>query len=139
MVLVVSMVAMLAVAGVALAAPDPVVTLEATLTGEQEVPGPGDRDGIGDAKLIVSRGRVCYQLKAKDIAPAQAAHIHAAPRGVAGPIVVALKPPTNGFSSGCARISRALSRDLRLHPGQYYVNVHNVPFPDGALRGQLHR
>lgn len=139
MVLALAMVAMLAVAGVALAAPARVVTLEATLTGEQEVPGPGDRNGIGDAKLIVSPTRVCYQLKAKRIAPARDAHIHEAPRGVAGDIVVTLKPPTDGFSSGCAKISRALSRDLRTSPADYYVNVHNVPFPSGAIRGQLHR
>ncbi|MBA3400981.1 MAG: CHRD domain-containing protein [Actinobacteria bacterium] len=23
------------------------------------------------------------------------------------------------------------------HPEQYYVNVHNAPFPGGAVRGQL--
>ena len=128
-------VALLMLAGPVLAAP--VVTLEASLTGEQEVPGPGDRNGTGDAKLIVTRSRVCYVLRSDDIRRPQAAHIHEARRGVAGPIVVELKPPRNGFSSGCERISRALSNDLRNHPSHYYVNVHNRQFPDGAIRGQL--
>ena len=127
--------ALLMLAGPVLAAP--VVTLEANLTGGQEVPGPGDRNGSGDAKLIVTRSRVCYVLRSDDIRRPQAAHIHEARRGVAGPIVVELKPPRNGFSSGCERIGRALGNDLRNHPARYYVNVHNRPFPDGAIRGQL--
>ena len=52
--------------------------------------------------------------------------------GVAGPVVVTLLPPTNGTSSGCVTVTRELARD----PADY-VNVHNMPFPGGALRGQL--
>lgn len=113
-------------------------TLEANLTGEQEVPGPGDPDGRGEAEVKVFEAKVCYTLKVKRIAPATLAHIHEGRRGVAGPPVVTLKPPTDGFSSGCEDISRSLSRALREHPGRYYVNVHNKPYPDGAVRGQLH-
>ena len=57
--------AVLLLAGPVLAAP--VVTLEARMNGEQEVPGRGDRDGSGDAKLIVSRAKVCYVLRVDDI------------------------------------------------------------------------
>jgi hypothetical protein len=113
--------------------------LETVMTGEKEVPGPGDPNGIGEAKVKVFRGKVCYRLTAKRIAPATAAHIHRGVRGEAGPVVVPLKPPTDGSSSGCADISRSLSKNLREHPGRYYVNVHNRPYPDGAIRGQLER
>jgi hypothetical protein len=118
-----------------------VVTLEASLTGEKEVPGPGDRNGTGDAKIILkpAKQKVCYVLRADDIRPAQAAHIHEGRRNVAGPVVVELKPPTNGFSSGCTTASRALIRDMIQTPAEYYVNVHNAPFPAGAIRGQLSR
>lgn len=115
----------------------PVVTLEANLTGKQEVPGPGDRNGSGDAKLIVSKAKVCYVLRVDDIRRPTGAHIHEGRRGVAGDIVVELEPPKNGFSSGCEKISRALARDLKRHPAHYYVNVHNNQFPAGAIRGQL--
>jgi hypothetical protein len=129
--------ALLVVVGPVLAAP--VVTLEASLTGEKEVPGPGDRNGTGDAKLIVTRTKVCYVLRADDIRRPVAAHIHRGGPNVAGPIVEELRPPRNGFSSACSRISPELSRQLRNNPARYYVNVHNVPFPDGAIRGQLSR
>lgn len=136
--------ALVAAAALAFAVPAgaaTVVTLEASLTGEKEVPGPGDRDGTGDAKIILkpAKERVCYVLRVDDIRPAQAAHIHEGNRNVAGPIVVELKPPTSGFSSGCTNAPRALIRDMIRTPAQYYVNVHNAPFPGGAVRGQLSR
>ena len=117
----------------------PLATLEAHMTGEQEVPGPGDPNGSGDAVIKVFRARVCYSLEVRRIAPATAAHIHVGFRGEAGPIVVPLNPPTDGSSSACVEIPRALSLELREHPARYYVNVHNNPFPDGAIRGQLHK
>jgi hypothetical protein len=113
-------------------------TLEANLTGEQEVPGPGDPDGRGEAEVKVFKAKVCYTLKVKRIKPATAAHIHRGVRGEAGPVVVPLKPPTDGSSSGCKKISRSLARNLKEHPARYYVNVHNRPYPEGAVRGQLH-
>ena len=117
----------------------PLATLQASLTGEKEVPGPGDKDGSGHAVVKVYKAKVCYTLEVRRIKPATAAHIHRGVRGVAGPIVVTLKPPTDGSSSGCVAISGALSKKLRETPKQYYVNVHNEPYPEGAIRGQLHR
>ena len=121
------------------AAAAPLAHLKTVMTGEQEVPGPGDPNGIGEAKIKVFGAKVCYTLTAKRIAPATAAHIHKGPPGVAGPIVVPLKPPTDGSSSGCKKISRSLAKNLNEHPGRYYVNVHNRPYPEGAIRGQLER
>jgi hypothetical protein len=117
----------------------PLAHLETVMTGEKEVPGPGDPNGIGKAKVKVFRAKVCYTLTAKRIAPATAAHIHKGRKGVAGPVVVPLKPPTDGSSSGCKDISRSLSKKLREDPHRYYVNVHNKPYPAGAIRGQLER
>jgi hypothetical protein len=121
----------------ALAAPR--ATLEASLTGEKEVPGPGDPNGWGQAEVKVYKAKVCYELEVKRIKPATAAHIHRGGPNMAGPIVVELKAPTDGSSEGCKAISKQLSKQLREHPSHYYVNVHNDPYPDGALRGQLHR
>ena len=133
--------AMLAVLVLALPAnaAQPLVTLEANLAGEKEVPGPGDPDGSGHAVVNVYRASVCYGLEVANIEPATAAHIHLGFRDEAGPVVVTLNPPTDGSSGGCVQIPRALSRGLREHPTRYYVNVHNEEFPSGAVRGQLRR
>jgi CHRD domain len=117
----------------------PLVTLKASLTGEQEVPGPGDKDGSGNAVVKVFKAKVCYALEVRRIKPATAAHIHLGLRGEAGPIVAELKTPTDGTSKGCVAVPRALSLGLKEHPSRYYVNVHNKPFPEGAIRGQLHK
>jgi hypothetical protein len=117
----------------------PRATLEASLTGEKEVPGPGDPNGRGEADVKVYKAKVCYELEVERIKPATAAHIHRGGPNVAGDIVVELKAPTDGSSEGCKAISKNLSKKLREHPWRYYVNVHNDPYPDGAIRGQLHR
>jgi len=113
--------------------------LATDLTGAVEVPGPGDPNGSGSARVTVNPGRglVCYTLQVSDIQPATAAHIHEAPAGMAGPVVVPLEAPTDGSSSGCAEVDRELALDILRNPADYYVNVHNVEYPLGALRGQL--
>jgi hypothetical protein len=128
---------LLALAGAVLAAGG--APLSATMTGAAEVPGPGDPDGSGSASITVNPGlgEVCFELSVSDIAPATAAHIHVGPAGVAGPVVVPLAPPTSGTSSGCVSVDRELAMALVQETEDYYVNVHNAPFPAGAIRGQL--
>jgi len=111
------------------------------MTGAAERPGPGDPDGGGTAEFRVNagQGRVCYTLRVGNIEPATAAHIHRAPPNAAGPVVVGLTAPTSGSRSGCAEVTRALAQELIRNPGAFYVNVHNAPFPGGAVRGQLGR
>ena len=109
------------------------------MTGAAERPGPGDPDGSGTAVFRVNpgQGEVSYTLTVRNIAPANAAHIHRAPSTDPGPIVVSLAAPTNGSSSGCAPISRDLAKELIQNPAAFYVNVHNAEYPAGAVRGQL--
>lgn len=113
----------------------------ATLTGAAEVPGPGDPDGSGTARVIVNHGqkRVCFELTVADIATPTAAHIHFAPIGVAGGVVVPLTAPSGSpaTSSGCVDVSAELAKAILKNPAGYYANVHNAEFPAGAVRGQL--
>lgn len=137
--------ASIAWAGTAAAVPDGAGrTFLTTLSGAEEVPGPGDPDGSGTARITLNHGQgtICYELTVVDIEPARAAHIHEAGAGAAGPVVVTLVAstlvaPTDGSSSGCVAADRALIKEIIQHPEDYYVNVHNAEFPAGALRGQL--
>lgn len=128
-------VGVLAIGGVAAAG----TMLEATLTGAAEVPGPGDPDGTGEAtlNLMPRQERICYTLTVSNIRPATMAHIHKGTATEAGPIVRELRAPSDGSSEGCVRLSRTKIRMIQNNPSGYYVNVHNKPFPNGAVRGQL--
>lgn len=120
--------------------PDPGVSSFFTvLLGENEAPDPGDPDGFGFASitLVESQGLVCFGLSATGIEPATASHIHEAPVGEPGPVVVPLTPPTSGGSGGCVSAESGLIADIAANPENYYVNVHNEEFPAGAIRGQL--
>lgn len=72
-----------------------------------------------------------------------AGHIHRAPIGVAGPVVVPLfSGPTADAQikdTGEAAVSTAaLAQDICANPQNFYVNYHTNPgFPAGAIRGQL--
>jgi hypothetical protein len=114
--------------------------LKADLAGANEVPGPGDPDGTGRARLRLNQGkeRVCYRIEVSAIDAATAAHIHRGPAGVAGPVVVTLgTPDASGIAEGCVTVDRELVKTIRKNASGYYVNVHNSVYPDGAVRGQL--
>ena len=114
-----------------------VSTFTVTMTGAQEAPNPGDPDASGIARITVDTdtNRICYVLRVEGMAPATAAHIHRAPRGEPGPVVVPLAAPTDGRSAGC--VIDADADAIAANPAAYYVNVHNNPFPGGAVRAQL--
>src|SRR5262249_58184725 len=74
--------------------------LSATLTGPVEIP-PGDPGGSGTAEFQVNigQGQICFSLSVQHLStPVIAAHIHVAPAGQAGPIVVPLADPVTGTS-----------------------------------------
>ncbi|AUX45687.1 hypothetical protein SOCE26_071830 [Sorangium cellulosum] len=119
----------------------PVRPLTAALTGHDEVPGPGDLDGRGTARLTLDpdRGEICFSLEVSAIAPALAARIHEGTPGHTGRGLIVLMPPTGGSSAGCVSADRDALRALLDDPASYYIAIRNADFPDGALRGQLSR
>lgn len=128
--------------------------LRASLDGGQEVP-PADPDGDGRARVRINAGKngdeVCFDLRWDDIGTPTLGHIHKAPAGVNGPIVVTFfhalgLPATDplldrlerGRLEDCVDVADdALLADIVANPAQYYVNIHNARFPGGAIRGQL--
>jgi hypothetical protein len=126
----------------------PVIAGVVRVDGAQETQA-ADTDGRGTFAYVGARDTICYLLTAKQIEPATMAHIHTGERGVAGGIVVGLDAPTDGLSYGCVK---AVANDtpntpavllqseldaILAQPSGFYVNVHNTPFPAGAIRGQL--
>ena len=129
-----------------IAAKDSSVRFTTRLTGAAEVnaqgvPNQGDPDGKGQATITINygQGTLCWNIFVSRITlPASAAHIHEAPVGVNGPVVVPLSAPdASGSASGCSSVSRDILKGILEDPEEYYVNVHNSDFPGGAMRGQL--
>jgi hypothetical protein len=114
------------------------------LTGAAEAPDPGDPDATGTAALTLNQGlgQVCFSMSWADVdGEVFAAHIHEAPAGQAGDIVVPLFAGSfegTDAVSDCVEADRELIKAIRQDPAEYYVNVHSLPdFGGGAIRGQL--
>jgi hypothetical protein len=129
-------------ASAALLAPAPALAdgrpFSTDLIGATE-PGGGDPDGMGTAHVWVNVGQseVCYHLVVSGLDPVVGAHIHSAPAGINGPIVVPLDAPVTGMSSGCVSVDKSLAKAILKAPQVFYVNVHTTVYPGGAIRGQL--
>lgn len=110
------------------------------LTGDNEIPGPGDEDASGQAHVYLEAdGSICYDFIGIDglDTPPTAAHIHEGDESTAGPPVLTMETPTEGSLDACADDQAELSARIAENPAGFYVNVHNEEFPEGAIRGQL--
>lgn len=109
------------------------------LNTEQEVTG-SNTGASGFFTYTVDGDDLCYTLTARDLsAPATAAHIHLAPRNVAGPVFVPLSvgTGTSWTVDTCTTADPALLAAIEDSPRSYYANVHTPTFPGGEIRGQL--
>jgi hypothetical protein len=111
----------------------------------QETPG-ATGGGSGFFSYTVDGSELCYDLEVRGLTAAPiAAHIHLAPRNVAGPVVVPLATPPAATSTVSACITADPAGQLTpaelaaivADPRAYYVNVHTPDFPAGEIRGQL--
>jgi hypothetical protein len=113
-------------------------TLTSSMLGSNEVPA-GAPNGSGKAVIVMSTrlGRVCWTFaNLKGLDTVTAAHIHQAPKGKSGKIVVpffagALK------NHGCVKTDDSVIKAIENNPSNYYVNIHTTKYPAGAIRGQL--
>lgn len=115
------------------------------LNAGQETPG-AVSGASGFFSYAVSGSTLCYTLRVRNLTAAPvAAHIHLAPRHVAGPVVVPLATPPAATStvSACVTATEggamtpAELAAITADPGAYYVNVHTPQWPAGEVRGQL--
>ncbi len=139
----------LAATGLLLLAPSSALATSATFTvnmsGPQEVPGPGDADGTATGTILLDdvSGLISWNFSYLNIAAPTLMHIHgpAAPAGVGAGVFINLGVATSGgagtlidsfIHGNLAQITQILNS-----PTTFYVNVHNRPFPGGAVRGQV--
>ena len=118
------------------------VTLNAVMTGADEFPGPGVKDGIGSFVINIAGTKGCYDLKATLGEKPLKAHIHSGVKGASGPVLVDLMPtfePGESAFEGksCVDLPADTVTKLLANPSGFYVNVHTDLHPDGAIRGQL--
>ena len=118
---------------------NPETALRATLSGANEVPGPGDPDGAATATVTVnvSTAAVCVNASATAVDPITAMHIHEGANGVAGPVRVDFAVTTGTTVAKCVTTTIALAQAIVANPAGFYLNMHNAAFPNGAVRGQL--
>jgi hypothetical protein len=102
----------------------------------------GDPDATAAMILIVNRNRdsVCFLTRWADIdGTVVAAHIHLAPVGVPGGVVVPLfagQFAGTDMLRGCVS-ANGLAAAILANPAAYYVNIHSTLFQGGAVRSQL--
>jgi hypothetical protein len=109
--------------------------VKVTLAGEQEVP-PVKSAGTGTGTITVGDDRsVKGSVTTKGIV-GTAAHIHEAPVGKNGPVVIPLEKNGDTYTVPAnAKLTDAQFASFKA--GNLYVNVHTAAHPDGELRGQL--
>jgi hypothetical protein len=106
-------------------------------------PPPADLDGTGRVIVRIQGAQMCFLIQWKNIVTPLVGHIHAGGPGVNGPVVVGFwsgqLPSTITGITGCVTSTAATLAAIVAKPSAYYANVHNTPFPGGAIRGQLRR
>ena len=110
-----------------------IVTYVVALSGGQEVGG-GDPDGTGTATLTLdtSLNTIAWSIVVANLDTVILDHIHQAPAGVNGGVVIDF----GGLLSGSGLVDADVSAVVA-NPTGYYVNVHTNVFTGGAVRGQI--
>jgi CHRD domain len=112
-------------------------TYKVKLVGSNEIPA-GTPSGSATAVISIraKTNQLCWKFSnLKGVTTPTAAHLHKAPAGSAGPIVV----PFGGTytASGCTPVPVPVLSQIEAGHKGYYVNIHNQKYPGGAVRAQL--
>lgn len=118
-----------------------VVVISGSGSGADEAPGPGEEGATveGEFTIDTETGSITYTATVAGNSEAvAAAHIHEAPEGVAGPVVVPLDAAAiNAGTQASTTADPALAAEIAESPENYYLNVHSASYPAGFARGQL--
>jgi hypothetical protein len=128
----------------------------AFLTGTEEVPPipSGEAEGTGAAffEMADDGNSLNYEVRVANLTGVTAGHIHLAPVGVNGGVVVNLNPNVSSSTQNGIIAEGNITREnlvgallghpldtlfSRLEKGLAYVNIHTTRFPGGEIRGQV--
>lgn len=117
------------------------VMLSGSGSGSEEVPNPGQNGATirGDLTIDTDTGVITYTVRvAGNTENVAAAHIHKAPAGIAGPVVVPLNAAAvMAGTQATATVDRAIVAEIAASPENFYLNAHSASFSGGFARGQL--
>jgi CSLREA domain-containing protein len=121
--------------------------LSATLSGSQEVP---PQTTAATGTVAVSNYNPVTKtfdiaVTVTDLAPADVTgfHLHRAPVGVNGPVIIDLQPlgpltpAGTGFTFSASGVTLPAQHEAALLGGITYVNIHTAAAPAGLIRGQV--
>ena len=110
----------------------------APVTRMADLKASGDADGSGHAMFTLNKAkkRVCADVTWAGIAKPNAAHIH---KVSDGSIFIDLSGSVIGGKKCTTGVSKNKIQKLIDRPGRYYFNVHNGPYPAGAIQGTLRK
>lgn len=116
--------------------------LSAELAGSNEVPPSGSSaTGVAELTLNQGQGEICVEITSGGYAAEEvifAGHIHEAPAGQNGGVVVNLQVDSPDHSI-CLEVDPNLVKRIRKSPGDFYINLHSNLTPSGVIRGQLEK
>lgn len=114
------------------------LVFHANLSGVNEVPSKSVRSS-GYAVLALSGDQttLVYRVLLKNITGVTAAHIHKAPVGQNGGIILPLNIGAGGSTSISGTLTVTPTQVADLLAGNYYVNVHTSANASGEVRGQV--
>ena len=109
--------------------------IKVTLVGSQENP-PVTTTATGTATVTVNADMSVSVSVTTSGMTATASHIHMAPAGQNGPVIVPFTKSGDAWvSSPTAKLTEAQYAAFKA--GNTYVNVHSAAFPGGEIRGQI--
>ena len=98
-----------------------------------------DPVATGSARLELGGASIRFHIRTARLGKVVATHLHQGGVGVNGPMVIELNPGFTGeVMDGSIPVDSDLSARILAKPSQYYVKLHSLKFPGGAIRGQLH-
>ena len=109
--------------------------VKVTLAGDEEVP-PVKSAATGTGTITVDADKSVHGSVTTKGITGNAAHVHEAPAGKSGPVVIPLEKKGDTYTVPAnSKLTDAQFASFKA--GNLYVNVHSAAHPDGEIRGQL--